>query len=103
MLLDPQEAAYSGDIRRVLGNISRAGIAFLVPPIDPMIREVKLSVWPCIGRDGFDREMRDCFESTSLHLSFTGADTPVNVGFSGGENVNAYMLETLISVRDGGN
>jgi len=103
MLLDPQELAYSGDIRRVLGNVGRPGMAFLVPPVDPMIREVKMSDWRGIDRDDFDGEMRDCFESTSLHLSFTGANTPVNQSFSGGQDVEVYMLETLISVRDGGN
>ena len=102
LLHDPKELANSGDIRRVLGNIGRSGMAFLVPPVDPMIREVKMSDWSCIDRDDFDGEMRDCFESTSLHLSFTGATTPVNLGFSGGQDVDAYMLETLISVRDCG-
>ena len=64
---------YSGDIRRVLGNIGKPGMAFLIPPVDPMIREVKMADWSRIDRDEFDGDMRDCFESTSLHLSFTGA------------------------------
>jgi len=102
LLLDPQELAYSGDIRRVLGNIGRPGMAFLIPPVDPMIREVKMAEWSRIDRDEFDGDMRDCFESTSLHLSFTGANTPVNLGFSGGQDVDVYLLETLISLRDGG-
>jgi hypothetical protein len=41
--LDPQEQAYSGDIRRDLGNIGKPGIAFLVPLVDPIIQEVKMS------------------------------------------------------------
>ncbi|PMD61990.1 uncharacterized protein K444DRAFT_662148 [Hyaloscypha bicolor E] len=102
LLLDPQELAYSGDIRRVLGNIGRPGMAFLIPPVDPMIREVKMAEWSRIDRDEFDGDMRDCFESTSLHLSFTGANTPINLGFSGGQDVDVYLLETLISLRDGG-
>jgi hypothetical protein len=28
--------------------------------------------------------------------------TPVNLGFSGGQDVDVYLLETLISLRDGG-
>lgn len=102
LLLDPQEVTYSGDIRRVLGNIGRPGIVFLIPPVDPMIREVKMADWSRIDRDEFDGDMRDCFENTSLHLSFTGANTPVNLGFSGGQDLDVYLLETLISLRDGG-
>jgi hypothetical protein len=102
LLQDSQELTYSGDIRRVLGNIGRPGMAFLIPPVDPMIREVKMADWSRIDRDEFDGDMRDCFESTSLHLSFTGANTPVNLGFSGGQDVDVYLLETLISLRDGG-
>jgi len=102
LLLDPQELAYSGDIKRVLGNIGKPGMAFLVPPVDPLIKEVKMSDWSRIDRDDFDGEMRDSFESTSLHLSFTGANTPVNLGFSGGQDIDVYMQETVISVRDSG-
>ena len=38
LLQHPQELTYSGDIRRILGNIGRPGRAFLIPPVDPMIR-----------------------------------------------------------------
>ena len=88
LLLDPQEPAYPGDIRRVLGNIGKPGMAFLVPPVDPMIRNVEMSDWPHIDQDEFDGDMRDCFESASLHLSFTGANTPINLGYSGGQDVD---------------
>jgi len=102
LLLDPHEQTHSGDIRRVLGNIGKPGMTFLVPPVDPMIREVTMSDWSCIDRDEFDGDMRDCFESASLHLSFTGANTPINLSYSGGQDVDIYLLETLISLRDGG-
>jgi hypothetical protein len=44
--------------------------------------------------------MEDCFQGTSLHLSFSEASQAVNVSFSGGRDVDAYLLETLISVYD---
>jgi hypothetical protein len=102
LLHDPHDVSSPGEIRRVLGNIGKPGIAFLVPPVDPMIQEVNMADWARIDRDEFNGDMRDCFEKTSLHLSFTGANTPVNVGFSGEQDTDIYMLETLISVRDGG-
>ena len=75
LLYDPQELAadifwgYSARFRQH----RQPGMAFLIPPVETMIREVKMADWFRIDRDEFDGDMRDCFESTSLHLSFTGA------------------------------
>ncbi|KAG6990912.1 hypothetical protein G7Y79_00060g092160 [Physcia stellaris] len=102
LLCDPSQDSYSGDIKRIAGNIGRPGIAFLVPPVDPMMTEVSLSDWRQLGSVEFDGVPRDCFKSTSLHLSFTGAFSEVNVGFSGSQDADVYMLETLVSVHDAG-
>ena len=101
LLVDPGEDIHSGDIRHVPGNVGRPGITFLVPPKDPMIKEVSLSEWPFIDRNVFDGQLYDCFKSTSLHLSFTSADTPFNLGFSGGQDSEAWIVETLVSIYDG--
>ena len=101
LLVDPGEDIHSGDIRHVPGNVGRPGITFLVPPKDPMIKEVSLSEWPFIDRNIFDGQLYDCFKSTSLHLSFTGADAPFNLGFSGGQDSEAWIVETLVSIHDG--
>ncbi|KAL8720042.1 MAG: hypothetical protein Q9225_003035 [Loekoesia sp. 1 TL-2023] len=102
LLADPYDDIHPGDIRGVVGNIGRPGISFLVPPKDPMIKEVSLADWPLIEHNEFDGHLSDHFESTSLHLSFTGAETPFNVGFSGGQDSEACILETLFSVYEGG-
>lgn len=102
LLCEPSKDSYSGDIKRTAGNIGRPGIAFLVPPVDPMMTEVSLSDWRQLGSVEFDGVPRDCFKSTSLHLSFTGANSVVNVGFSGAQDADVYMLETLVSVHDSG-
>lgn len=102
LLCDPSLESYSADIKRIAGNIGRPGIAFLVPPQAPMMRDVSISEWPQLGNFEFDGVPRDCFNSTSLHLSFTGAGGPVNVGFSGARDADVYMLETLVSVHDSG-
>ncbi|KAL8839866.1 MAG: hypothetical protein Q9170_001546 [Blastenia crenularia] len=102
LLTDPYEETLPGDIRGVVGNIGRPGISFLVPPKDPMIKEVSLAEWPLIERNEFDGHLADHFGSTSLHLSFTSAETPLNVGFSGGQDKEATILETLFSVYEGG-
>lgn len=101
LLEDPIESA-GETVQHVAGNIGRAGIAFLVPPVDLMIKKPSISDWPQLNRNKFDGELKDCFESTSLHLSFTGANTPLNVGFTGAQDSEVYLLETLISVHEYG-
>ncbi|KAL8686088.1 MAG: hypothetical protein Q9218_007355 [Villophora microphyllina] len=102
LLADPHEIIESGDIRGLIGNIGRPGISFLVPPKAPLLGEVSLEDWPLIEHNDFDGCLTDNFQNTSLHLSFTTAETPLNVGFSGGQDKAACILETLFSVYDGG-
>ncbi|KAI4173916.1 MAG: hypothetical protein LQ343_002684 [Gyalolechia ehrenbergii] len=102
LLADPYDEVQPGDIRGIVGNIGRPGISFLVPPKDPMIKGVSLAEWPLIERNEFDGHLSDHFGSTSLHLSFTSAETPFNLSFSGGQDTEACILETLFSVYEGG-
>ena len=102
LLCDPSENSHSHDIARVRGNIGRPGIAYLVPPRAPLIRKVAISEWPNISRENFDGQIKDSFRDTSLHLSFTGAQSRANLEFSGAQDDDVYMLETLISVFDRG-
>ena len=102
LLCDPSPVSCSGMIKRISGNIGRPGIAFLVPPLAPLMKQVSISEWPMAGSEEFEGFMKDCFKGISLHLSFTGANSPVNVGFSGAQNTDVYMLETLVSVHDSG-
>lgn len=67
-----------------------------------MIKEVSLDEWPLIERHEFDGCLSDHFQNTSLHLSFTTAETPLNIGFSGGQDLEACIRETLFSVYEGG-
>lgn len=102
LLCDPAESTPEGDIRRIVGNIGRPGIAFMVPPVDPLMKEVSLTEWPQISRHAFDGQIKNCFQRTSLHLSFTSAQTSLSVGFSGAHDTDVYMLETLISLHHDG-
>ena len=102
LLYDPSENSRSQDIARIRGNIGRPGIAFLVPPRAPLIKQVAINEWPNISRENFDGQIKDSFCNTSLHLAFTGAQSRVNLEFSGAQDDEVYMLETLISVHDEG-
>ncbi|OTA76887.1 hypothetical protein M434DRAFT_87894 [Hypoxylon sp. CO27-5] len=88
-------------VKRFIGTIGRAGMAFMVPPKDPEIRSYdKIDEWYQYDHKEFDGTMEDCFKGTSLHISFSEASQAVNIDFSGGRDVEAYFLETLISVHD---
>lgn len=66
------------------------------------MKQVSINQWSMLGSVEFEGILKDCFKGISLHLSFTGASIPVNVGFSGATNADVYMLETLVSVHDSG-
>lgn len=102
LLCDPSDESNFGGIRRIPGNIGRPGLAYLVPPVNPLMKEVKIEEdWRQLGHDTFDGQLQNCFGSTSLHLSFTGASSPINYEFSGGQDADVYILETLISIHEG--
>lgn len=101
LLCDPLERP-SKIIRRIRGNLGRAGIAMMIPPESPKIRASDVDNWNVINHDDFDGKQENCFAGTSLHLSFTGWTLPINTGRRGARGVEAYFLETLISVHDRG-
>ena len=103
LLSDPWEASASGvQIKRVVGNIGRAGVAFIVPPANPMVLEMGIDHWYQINHSKFDGNLSNCFEQTALQLSFTEAVFPIDVGSVGGRDVEAYFMEALISVYERG-
>ena len=93
--------ANQGEIRKLRGNIGRAGLVLLVLPPQPRVRKFDPQSWQLIDRRTFGGEMVDCFTDTSLHLSFTEYELPVDTGTHGGRDHSAYYLESLVSVCDG--
>lgn len=99
LLQDPADRLNGPPIQRYTGNIGRAGMSFMVPPSEPEIRRYDLiDEWYQYDHNVFTGVMEDCFEGTSLHLSFSEASQAVNINFPGPPDVEAYFLETLISV-----
>ncbi|TGJ82730.1 hypothetical protein E0Z10_g6029 [Xylaria hypoxylon] len=99
LLRDPADRLNGSPVQRFTGNIGRAGMAFMVPPNEPEIRRYDLiDEWYQYDHNVFTGIMEDCFKRTSLHLSFSEASQAINVNFSGGRDVEAYFLESLISV-----
>ncbi|KAL8723732.1 MAG: hypothetical protein Q9225_000027 [Loekoesia sp. 1 TL-2023] len=96
-LLDEQS-----QIRVIPGNIGRSGIAFLVPPVDPMRRPRDIHSFRDIVHRPFEGYLQNNFRTTSLHLSFTSAEVPLTDDFSGLKDDELYLLETLLSAHEGG-
>ena len=102
LLCDPAVRSEPSELRRIAGNIGRAGIAFMVPPISPRTKKLALESYQVINHDLYDGKVENNFQGTTLHLGFSGYEFPLDVGDHGGRNREAFFLETLISVHDRG-
>ncbi|KAI0201354.1 hypothetical protein F4808DRAFT_450297 [Astrocystis sublimbata] len=103
LLRDPVDRMNGPPIQRFTGNIGRAGMAFMVPPTEPEIRRYDfIDEWYQYDHHVYTGIMEDCFEGTNLQLSFSDASQAVNANFFGGPDVEAYFLETLVSVYNRG-
>jgi hypothetical protein len=102
LLCDPSRTPPEYAVRRIIGNIGKAGVAMLVSPKSPKMRELKYDTWNVINHAKFDGRLEDQFSSTSLHLSFTGYELPLRVGDHGGCDREAFLLETVVSIDDRG-
>lgn len=102
LICDPSINPDSHDVRRILGNIGRSGLAFLFPPAAPKLKGWDVSSFQVVRHDMFDGQALDCFQNTSLHLQFSGYESPIDVGSHGGRYTEAFFLESIVSVHDRG-
>ncbi|GLA81319.1 hypothetical protein AtubIFM56815_004963 [Aspergillus tubingensis] len=90
-------------VSHAIGNVGKPGIALLVSPPELEIREHTLERWRLVNHHPFDgNPVGGRFDGTSLHLSFTGWDGPVSLDSTSYRTMEAYYLQTTISVNDGG-
>jgi hypothetical protein len=102
LLCDPAANVKPYEIHRVVGNIGRAGLAFLLPPRSPMVRELDSESWTMVNHEPFNGNLEDNFRSTTLHLGFSGYEFPMTFGDHGGRFVEAFFIEAVVSVHDSG-
>lgn len=104
LLCDPYEQPGPSEIRRVVGNIGRAGITFLISPPEVKIREADPEKWMSINHSPFDGKLENHFKQTSIHLSFTEYAIPLITEDNPRHIIDraVVLVETLISVYDGG-
>ncbi len=102
LLCDPWEEPQPQEIRRIMGNVGRPGIALLVPPGKPKVRGRELGAWKFVHHREFDGQLEDHFKDTSLHLSFTGFSLPVDTGVYGGQDSELTLIESVVSLHERG-
>lgn len=98
LLSDPASPPRRLKVRHVMGNVGKPGTVLLVPPIQPRIMNVGIESWRLINHDAWDGMPRDSFQDSSLHLSFTGAMQEVDIGYSGAQDKELYILESVFSL-----
>ena len=100
LLNDPARDDKDREIIRVIGNIGRAGIAMMIPPQAPRIRSAETNSWEQVNHAPFDGNPEDCFQNTSLHLSFTQYTLPIDTGTHGAQDTETFLIESPISIYD---
>lgn len=102
LLTDPSAWTNKKLIRRVFANLGRPEMCLLVPPSHPKLASSDLASWKQVNHAPFDGQFVDSFRSTSLHLTFTDFEMPVDVGVRGLRDRQVVLLESLVSIDDRG-
>jgi hypothetical protein len=99
---DPSERPGGPLVKRVLGNLGRPEMAFIVPASNPLLGGCDLASWHMVNHDLFDGSFKDSFKGTSLHLTLTGFEMFLDMGLGGLRDRQVVMLESVISLHDRG-
>ncbi|KAF4451057.1 hypothetical protein F53441_5921 [Fusarium austroafricanum] len=99
---DPTQALAKTQIRRILGNLGRPELAFLVTTGDPMLGGCDLASWQSVNHEYFDGDFHNAFTGTSLHLTLTDFELPIDVGVRGLRDTQVVILESVVSLCDRG-
>lgn len=102
LLSDPTENTIEAPIQRVFGNLGRSEMILLVPPKTPVLRGNDAGAWNVINHEEFNGQFENSFSSTSLHLTFTDFELPLDIGVRGLRDARVVLKESLISLHDSG-
>lgn len=86
---------------RILGNIGRPGCVMFFSVESPITSPLDASFWRVADPQIFDGAATDLFLNTSMHLSFTNWERPLE-GFrsSGNQDVEIALIESVLSIRE---
>jgi hypothetical protein len=104
LLSDPSDTNSAHSIKRIIGNVGRAGLTMMVAPDKPKIRAPS-NCFSLVNHQEYDGRREDNFEKTSLHLSFTHWNVPLvsaTTSERGAIDQDVFSLESVVSVHDQG-
>jgi hypothetical protein len=103
LLSDPHEIVGPRTIRHIVGNVGYSGLNLMVAPAGSLkIRRPKNEVRTSSHRSNYDFKRQDYFESSSLHLSFTGQRFPIVSTDIDNIDQGIFFLQSIVSLWDGG-
>ena len=101
LLQDPCESPSAAMVERVVGTLGKSGMAMLIHPQLPRMRPPS-NDYALVNHHAFNGNVEDCFQHTTLHMSFTEWKLPIDVGSRGNRDIEAYYVEAAIGVYDHG-
>jgi hypothetical protein len=101
LLQDPWQSSCT-TVDRVIGNVGKSGMAFLVSPEIPRPPRAVSDDYALVNHYPFSSKEEDCFQRTTLHMNLTGWELPIDVGSRGNRDIEAYYAEVAIGIYDHG-
>lgn len=97
---DPSNDSEDLQLGRIIGNIGKPGISFLLSAqvLDSLTPDY--SAWKSVPYAPYDGRSEDSFAQTTLHLTLTGDEQPLNIGQSGYRDKEVFLVETVIRAYD---
>ncbi|KAL9073025.1 MAG: hypothetical protein Q9157_004898 [Trypethelium eluteriae] len=102
MLLNDPGQPDDSKIRCLIGNIGRPSLALLRSPLGPMFSEAEIESWHLVNHNEFDERLEDNFRSTSLQLTLTGSEIPIDLSRQAFRDSEVFYVEAKISAHDHG-
>ena len=101
LLSDPATDNLGINIRHLIGNVGHAWMVLIVSPDGPSTRAPTYDA-SMTDHNLYDGRHINSFKGTSLHLSFTQWEMPLEWYSTGDVDQQLFLLESVISVQDNG-
>lgn len=87
-------------LRRTIGNIGKPGVSFLLSAQGLDSLTLDYSTWKSIQHAPYDGRAENNFDQTTLHLTLTGDEQPLNIGQTGYHDKEVFLVEAVVRAYD---
>lgn len=87
-------------VRRTIGNIGKPGVAFLLSAQGLDSLTLDYSNWKSIQHAPYNGKLENNFDQTTLHLTLTGDEQPLNIGQTGYHDKEVFLVEAVVRAYD---